>query len=193
MRERMSPRKYVKQNRAADPQSAGRPNRPVPDPRPGQGSVLLIDGRFCTLSKDVTHGPPAGALTDHDRGVLSVEELRTIAVAVLEYGIDNNVYPVLADGATGAVALRPLLEPDYIRAFPLCDAWRHPYLYCSSGKTFLVYSTGGDTEDRSYGSSSQNALEDILSSTCSGSSRRPGADIVFANGEPCTWPEGTLD
>jgi hypothetical protein len=91
-----------------------------------------------------------------------------------------------------AAALRPLLEPDYVRAFPLTDAWGQRYFYWSNGKSFLVYSTGGDGEDRGYGPSLQNGVEDLLSSTCTGPSRSLGADIVFANGEPCSWPAGTL-
>jgi len=50
---------------------------------PGEGSVLLIDGRFCALSKDITHGPPTGTLTDEERSALSIEDLRAIAVAVM--------------------------------------------------------------------------------------------------------------
>jgi hypothetical protein len=160
---------------------------------PGKGSVLLIDGRFCALSKDITHGPPTGTLTDQERGALSIEDLRAIAVAVMAYGVDNNAYPVLADGITGAGALRSLLEPNYIRVFPLSDAWERPYFYWSNGKTFVVYSTGGDAEDRLYGSSLQNDVGVVPSSFCKGPSRRPGADIIFANGAPCQWPEGTLD
>lgn len=156
---------------------------------PGDHSVLLVNGRFCALSKDITHGPPAGVLTDRERGELTVSDLRAIAQALMAYAIDNNAYPVLTSGSTGAGVLRPLLEPHYIRALPLSDAWEHPYFYWSSGKTFLVYSTGGDAEDRSYGSSLSVEAEGILSIFCGGASRHPGADIIFANGEPCQWPE----
>jgi len=43
---------------------------------PGKGAVLLIDGRFCELPKDVTHGPSTGSLTEDDRGRLTVDDLR---------------------------------------------------------------------------------------------------------------------
>jgi len=111
----------------------------------------------------------------------------------MAYGIDNNAYPVLTDGVAGAEVLRSLLEPNYIRIFPLSDGWGRPYFYWSNGKTFLVYSTGGDAEDRLYGSSLQSDVEVVPSSICNGPSRRPGADIIFRNGEPCQWPEGALD
>ena len=160
---------------------------------PGRDSVLVVDGRFCALSKDITHGPQAGALTDDERGKLTVADLRSIALALMEYEIDTNTYPVLTNGSAGAAILRPLLEPTYIRALPLSDAWERPYYYWSNGKAFLVWSTGGDAEDRSYGSSLGVDAEAVPSSFCGGACRRPGADIIFANGEPCQWPEGTLD
>jgi len=130
---------------------------------PGEGGVLLVDGRFCELPKDITHGPPTGSLTDEERGRLTIGDLRAIALAVTEYGIDNNVHPVLTSGLTDAAALRPLLEPDYMRTLPLFDAWGNRYFYWSDGKSFLLYSTGGDAEDRSYGVSSPKGLEDLLS------------------------------
>lgn len=87
-----------------------------------------------------------------------------------------------------------MLEPNYVRGLPLADAWGHLYLYWSNGKNFIIYSTGGDHEDQLY-----NALRDAddasaeLASICTGASRRLGADVVFANGEPCQWPEGSLE
>ncbi len=60
---------------------------------PGWGAVLLID----ELPKDITHGPSTGSLTDEERGRLTVEDLRAIALAVMECGIDHNAYPVAGD------------------------------------------------------------------------------------------------
>jgi hypothetical protein len=161
---------------------------------PGRTAVLLVDGRFCALFKDITEAPVAGELTEQDRQILSASDLQTIAIAVMSYSIDNNTYPVVTGGAAGVQALQPLLEPLYVRALPLFDAWGHGYFYWSNGKNFLVYSTGGDTEDYSYSALLRDAEEpaDSLATICSGASRQPGADVIFANGEPCRWPDGSL-
>jgi len=163
---------------------------------PGQGAVFLVDGRFCALSKDTTHGGPLGGeLTEKDRAKLTAREVRAIAVAVTAYAVDNNTYPVVTDGPAGVEALRPLLEPHYARGLSLSDAWGHPYLYWSEGNTFVVYSTGSDGEDRPYVSlfrSSSDATVTI-SSVCIGRDQSPGADVVFVNGEPCRWPDGAVE
>ena len=153
------------------------------------------DGRFCALSKDITEAPVAGELTDQERQALTARDLRTIATAVMGYSIDNNTYPVLTDGAASTRALQPLLEPNYVRGLPVSDAWGNSYLYWSNGNNFLVYSTGGDSEDQPYSALLRDAEEaaDSLASICSGASRRLGTDVIFANGEPCQWPEGSLE
>ena len=157
--------------------------------------MLLVDGRFCALSKDITDAPVAGELTEQERQALTVHDLQTIAVAVMAYSIDHNTYPVLTDGAAGVQALKSLLEPIYVRGLPLSDGWEHGYLYWSNGKNFLVFSTGGDSEDQSYSALLRDAEEapESLALICSGVSRRLGADVIFANGEPCQWPEGSLE
>ena len=113
----------------------------------------------------------------------------------MSYSIDNNTYPVLTDGVAGAQALQPLLEPVYVRGLPLSDAWGQGYFYWSNGKTFLVYSTGGDAEDHPYSALLRDAEEaaDSVAAICSGASRRLGADVIFANGELCQWPENSLE
>ncbi|MCP3982259.1 MAG: hypothetical protein GY716_23385 [bacterium] len=162
---------------------------------PGRSAVLFVDGRFCALPKDVTEAPIAGELTEQERQALTARDVRTIAIAVMSYSIDNNTYPVLTGSTSGVQALQPLLEPHYVRGLPISDGWEHGYFYWSDGKNFIVYSTGGDHEDQPY----YNVLRDTddaaaqIASICSGASRRLGADIVFANGEPCQWPEGSLD
>lgn len=149
------------------------------------GSGLSADR--CSASSGIrVHIPPESAFKIG-------RNTQIIATAVMEYGIDHNTYPVLTDGMADAAALRPLLEPDYLRAFPLTDAWGQRFFYWSNGKSFLVFSTGGDAEDQSYGASLMNTAEDIRSSICTGPGRRPGVDIVFANGEPCVWPAGTIE
>lgn len=162
---------------------------------PGQAAVLLVDGNFCRLAKEITDAPVVGELTEQDRQALTVRDVRAIAIAVLAYSLDNNTYPVLTDGTADAQALKPLLEPNYIRGLPLSDAWGHAFSYWSNGKNFIVYSIGGDHEDQSYGALlwETDDAPAQLASICSGASRRLGSDIVFANGEPCKWPAGSLE
>jgi hypothetical protein len=155
----------------------------------------VVDGRFCGLSKDITHGPPGVDLSEFDRELLTVRDVRDLAKAISAYSIDNNTYPVLTGGTAGVGDLRPVLEPHYIRTVPLTDAWDHPYIYWSDGESFLIFSAGSDGEDLSYGSVLDQAPKpaEALASLCTGPSDRDGADIVFANGEPCRWPRSALE
>lgn len=179
---------------STDPRGAGTALRSLCS-SPGEAAVFFVDGRFCALSKDVTEAPIVGELTERERQVLTVRDLRTIAGAVMAYSIDNNTYPVLVDGTVGVHALGPLLEPYYVRGLPRVDGWEGPYLYWSNGKNFLVYSSGGNGEDRSYDGLLRGAedVRDALASVCSGATSRLGADVIFANGEPCQWPAGSLE
>ena len=153
-----------------------------------------MDGNFCRLPIAVTNAPVAGELTEHDRQALTASDVHAISIAVMEYSIDNNTYPVLTDGTAGVQTLKPVLEPNYFRGLPLSDAWGHAYMYWSDRKNYIVYSTGGDHEDQAYGTLLRDTddVQGQLDSICIGPSRRLGADIVFANGKPCSWPQGSL-
>jgi hypothetical protein len=162
---------------------------------PASAAVLLVDGGFCWLSKDITHGPIGGVLTDLDKQVLAAQEAGTIATAVMSYSIDNNAFPVLTNGVTTVQSLESVLEPVYIRALPLSDPWSHPYLYWSNGTSFIVYSAGSDAEDRSYDKLLAEAEDSdtAIRSLCRGAVDELGADLIFANGEPCQWASGGLE
>lgn len=157
--------------------------------------VLYVNGRFCGLPKDVTHAAPGAVLTDEDKQRLTVEEIQALASALRSYAVDNNAYPVLTNGLmTVDRNLQGLLEPVYIRAAPLADAWGHPYLYWSNGSSFLVMSSGKDGEDRRYAVNlgiPDRSASDALADICAGQVALPEADIIFTDDHFCQWPAAT--
>lgn len=159
--------------------------------KPG-GDIVFIEGRFCGLPREITLGAPGRDLTDEDRQLATAREIRIIATALMAYALDNNIHPVVMAGLGGVAALRPLLEPIYVRALPMSDAWGHPYLYWSNGTDWLVLSSGKDGEDRAYGGilADTRDSKQALAAICTEPIEGPGDDIVFANDQPCRWPRG---
>ena len=69
-------------------------------------------------------------------------DLRTIAVALEAYAIDNETYP-----QGDFDALKPLLEPTYIRTLPQTDIWGQKYAYVVSSDRarYRLVSAGSDS------------------------------------------------
>ena len=73
----------------------------------------------------------------------TMADIRTIATAVEAYAIDHDdEFP-----AGDYDALKPLLEPTYIKTMPAFDMWKHPYAYVSSDDHlhYRIVSAGADT------------------------------------------------
>ena len=184
---------YIQDQLSADPRgiSASLQSLCTSSTASSGGRVLLIDGRFCRLPKDVTHGLVGQSLSEHEKQHISAGDIKVIATALMSYAVDNNAFPVLTDTVTNAEQLRRLLEPIYIRGMPTKDGWDRPYWYWSNGQTFALYSTGQDEEDHPYAQLLDNAKDlTPLDSICAGATNHPGADIVFARDQCCQWPDG---
>ncbi len=81
---------------------------------------------------------------DRGRQSTTLADMRTIGDALERYAVDHLSYPTGA----GLEALRPDLEPDYVKQLPLSDGWGHPYVYevDEEGSTYTLTSPGKDGE-----------------------------------------------
>ena len=73
----------------------------------------------------------------------TMADMRTVATAVEAYAIDHDdAYP-----SGDYDALKPLLEPTYIKKMPPFDMWKHPYAYVASDDHahYRIVSAGADT------------------------------------------------
>jgi general secretion pathway protein G len=122
--------------------------------------------------------------TQRSKQKRTMADIRTIATAVEAYATDNNAYPRV----TTVSALRPLLEPKYVRSLPLRDGWTAEIRYeCVEEKDGVCagYAVGSGGKDMHF---EHDALRDYLDG------KQPttnfDCDIVYANGEFVQYPEG---
>ncbi len=115
--------------------------------------------------------------------------IRHFAVLVEDFAKTNGVYPTILRG-TGLQPYRLLesaLPEADIHRYPATDLDGRDLLYWSDGKGYAVIAVGSDGKpDMDYAT--------ILSvpgpnarAVCRGESSDPASDIVFWNGQLCTW------
>lgn len=114
-----------------------------------------------------------GAL-QRSRQSRSMGDMRTVALAVQNYGVDMSFYPRTADVELPSV--RSLLVPTYIEALPLTDGWSRPFHYASDGVVYTLLSYGGDGQPSTP--------------YVGGRTHGFSEDIVLAGGWFSQWPEG---
>jgi len=109
----------------------------------------------------------------------TMADLRSIGTAVEAHKIDRGVFPK-TDGYVPVAFIRAQIEPFYIRALPLADAWGNTFLYWSDGTHYRIVSHGWDgTADRPY--------DQVLPGT---TTQTFTSDILFGDGEFVQRPEG---
>jgi len=123
---------------------------------------------------------PLSARTDQAR---TMADMRTIAAAVEAFRAEHKYYPA----APSLTALRPLLEPTYLRSMPGVDAWRNAFRYEAwsdrgderpRAQHYAIASAGNDRnfEQPSLRSYQVHATESFAS------------DIVFRDGAFISYP-----
>lgn len=131
----------------------------------------------------VGEGMVRGPQTLASRQRQTMADLRSIGTAIETFSIDNNDYPLQDRGLQSIDSIGDRLAPTYIRLLPVNDAWGHPFLYWSDKAGYVVISAGAD------------GVLDIEWDTFppwdlkfEGETKRPEADIIFANGQFAQWP-----
>src|SRR5262245_443172 len=162
--------------------------------------VMLLACLMSCVSIYVAPQPASSGLleTDIEKARRALADLRAIGTAIESYAVDNNRYPVVSGSSMKvgrfdlqtASKLAGQIQPIYIRSLPQADPWDRPYLYWSSGKDYVVLSTGADgaiTDASRLG----GILESVASSAPPDATRSSCLedDIVFAAGSFVAWPK----
>jgi len=107
----------------------------------------------------------------------TMADMRQIANAVEQYGIEVNYYPEesgeIADG------LDQYVEPIYIKRCPDNDGWGHPFQYSSDGRIYTIISLGKD-----------GASQPLANGGAGGPTNSFDSDIVLVNNSFVQYPEG---
>ena len=111
---------------------------------------------------------------DRGKQKRTMSDIRSVALAIESYTIDNSHFPTVTDIA-GA---RAVLEPSYVRHLPLRDGWNNDLLAASATAGYTVASQGKDGAGGTSACSTTPTCENFTDS------------IVFINGQFVQWPEG---
>ena len=135
-----------------------------------------------------------------DENRLDVEQratmatIRTIAIGVESFAVDQNRYPGPTDGAVGIDFLKKTLVPEYLSSFDWDDGWNHTMRFMSDGSQYVIVSYGSDgipdNEDWGEGAYDEERLRAAM---CGGPTSGTRRDIVFMDGEFCQYPERLAD
>jgi hypothetical protein len=141
------------------------------DPR---ADILIVDGLLWR-----------GPITSREALRRVMADLRSVATAIESYSVDFSFYPT-TDGYENTEALRPTLEPVYIKRIPLLDPWNSPFGAWSrftDGYALVSYGSDGTPEHdyESWGLEEWNSLEPAQTV-------EPGRDIIVVNGQFVQWP-----
>ena len=161
--------------------------------RPALSLILCFAAASCAYRAALT-APPA--LVDAQAQPVKKAELellhnrvRYFAVLVENFAEENGVYPTLprASGLEPYRLLDSVLPESDVHRFPTSDLDGRDLLYWSDGKGYVVIAVGSDGKaDMDY--------PEILSvpgshakALCRGESGDPASDVIFWNGQLCTW------
>jgi type II secretion system protein G len=102
----------------------------------------------------------------------TMADMRSIGTAVEAYSVDSTIYPT----AAGAVALRAVIDPIYIKEMPIVDGWSNLFQVDSSATMYTIYSQGKDGVGSSCPPGTTSSFND---------------EICFVNGQFQRFPLGT--
>ncbi len=114
---------------------------------------------------------------DRGRQSSTLADMRTLGSALERYAVDHLSYPTVDD----ALALRPELEPDYVKQLPVRDGWGHPFVFevDDQGASYTLRSPGKD------GAQQETKWVELTDDFA--------ADIVLVDGVFVQRPAGTRD
>jgi hypothetical protein len=137
---------------------------------PALSGLSVLEGAIAEASSSTVTGAQKRTTAD----------LRTVAVAIESYAIDNDSYPGPTNGYVATDWLVQALEPTYVRELPRQDGWGNTLLFWSDGQSYVILSSGSDgVRDWEHG--------DETSRTTTSSDE----DIVFRDGLFQRYPGGS--
>jgi Type II secretion system (T2SS), protein G len=108
-------------------------------------------------------------------------DMRAVGTAVEAYNVDNNQFPEAAD----MEALAKLVQPTYIKTFPIRDQWNHRFEY----RVWEDPEHGEGMQHYSIISLSSDGLSDRSDYKIKRVSTNLGDDLVFSEGSFVHFPE----
>ena len=113
---------------------------------------------------------------DRSRQKKTMADMRNIATALEEYGIDNNFYPLQTSQGALSGSISAELSPRYRTTIPVMDAWNWNLQYgtTANGYAYTLRSLGKD------GAKNGTA----------GTTTRFDCDIIMQIGQFTSWPDG---
>ncbi len=125
------------------------------------------------------------SLTNHERQLVTMANMRTVATTLEAYSVDHERYPIPPGRFAGVETLRGSLEPVYVASLPGVDTWGNEFRVWSDGQNYVVVSFGADGRpDRDYRFMKKPLAEmEGLGPFADGN-----RDLVFADGEFHAWP-----
>jgi Type II secretion system (T2SS), protein G len=122
--------------------------------------------------------------TDLKMAKETMNRLRQVAIAVEEYAVEQNAYPI----ATTIDELIVLVDPRHVKILPRVDAWGTGFSYevATDHTHYRLMSAGAD---RSF---QPERLHTPIGSWRPGPRGDLAADIVFEDGAFVQWPDARL-
>ena len=136
-----------------------------------------------------------GVSTARARGVSTEQEetiatIRTIAIAIESFGVEEDRYPGPTDGVVDIDYLKKVLVPSYLKRPNWDDGWQRRLRFLSDGTHYTIVSYGKDgkpdVEDWGDGDYDEGTLRERM---CGGPVAGAERDIVFMDGQFCQYPE----
>jgi hypothetical protein len=135
-----------------------------------------------------------GAASDLDSSLLGERqelvgnELGRVGHAIECYALDEHSYPGPSSGLRTFEYLTSFLSPTYVSTLLVTDVWGNEYLYWSDGVNYALISYGSDrAPDLDYSAALGERWEVAREEICKGESHDTASDIVFVNGNHCSW------
>lgn len=111
----------------------------------------------------------------------TMADIRSLAIAVEAYSVDNRAYPQ----ASSAAELSASLSPKYIKTVPALDGWGTPLRYeCWPAGQCEHYAIGSGGKDKTF---EHAGLQDYVPDT---RTQTFDSDVVYADGKFVQYPEG---
>jgi type II secretion system protein G len=112
---------------------------------------------------------------DRGKQKRTMADIRSLGTAVESYAVDNNFYPKVNTFA----AVKPFLEPIYIKTAPTVDGWSGGWVFNGDTTNGVDYTLISLAKDGAAGTQTGGMTADFR------------CDIMFANGQFFQWPQGT--
>jgi len=145
--------------------------------------ILLLALALSKIAE--ARGRAVATLTTQQRETMVA--IRQAAMSMEKYAIINNSYPGRTAGLINVEVLRQLLPRKESKRLRLLDGWGNQILFWSDGSDYVLVSLGSDGKKDAV-RTSFGASKNMSELLCEGASDEGMKDIVFSDGQFCSYP-----